>query len=432
MIELILEYLSATIRKGADAFAIGFVGFVLGCLSSAYLLFQFRRHRDGGPRKDETIAELSEELERLKETSNNLEEENGFLIEDSRRLQRERDESFEAVGSMKDEVDKLSEQIQVIVDTDGRVWEVAAKPDAPRFVPRLERRATILTVANLKGGVGKTTVSANLGVTLASMGQEVLLIDLDHQHSLSDLCFTEQRRGDLKKSGRVIDRLFLSHDPATVDLHQCIERVGQRKLHCIASDENLADAETRTMARWLVGQAEDVRYLLRSCLHDQAISGQFDWIIIDCPPRLTTGSINALAASDYVLVPVILDAPSMNAVPRMVRWLYRLKHEASVCPQVSLLGVVANGTSQAPCLTPTERNSWVDLQGNTSPRWDDPIHYFDRFIPRKTAFGHAAGANRFAAEEKDLKSIFLDFATEVRKRVPIHERRESPEVPTHA
>ena len=65
-----------------------------------------------------------------------------------------------------------------------------------------------------------------------------------------------------------------------------------------------------------------------------------DVILIDCPPRLTAGSINALAASDYVLIPVLLEEDSAAAVPRMIAWLKRF--QSASCADLNILGVVGN------------------------------------------------------------------------------------------
>ena len=70
---------------------------------------------------------------------------------------------------------------------------------------------------------------------------------------------------------------------------------------------------------------DDVRYRLRAILHSAEIADRFDFILLDCPPRLTTACINALAASDYVIVPVLPNPISTAAVPRLLQWLKLLR-----------------------------------------------------------------------------------------------------------
>ncbi len=85
---------------------------------------------------------------------------------------------------------------------------------------------------------------------------------------------------------------------------------------------------------------DDVRFRLRAILHTKEIADRFDFILLDCPPRLTTACINALAASDYVLIPVLPNVISTAAVPRLLRWLKNLRLVA--CPDLAVLGIVGN------------------------------------------------------------------------------------------
>ena len=74
--------------------------------------------------------------------------------------------------------------------------------------PLDDRRAAIISTANLKGGVGKTTITANLGATLAKLGLRVLLMDLDYQSSLSNLCLSPQESNQVRRSGRYLNGLL--------------------------------------------------------------------------------------------------------------------------------------------------------------------------------------------------------------------------------
>ncbi|QDT37711.1 AAA family ATPase [Stratiformator vulcanicus] len=437
MLENTFDYLVLLSERSAPVFVAGIVGLILGALFTASLttpLGFLLRRVFGGSSRPKRVDDLVAACEAAVQRAEQAEAERKALQSDYDQLEAdragEREQAADEAAELQQEIDRLNEQIQEIVDSDGRVWEKLPTDDVPPFIPKQDRQALVVAVANLKGGVGKTTVTANLGAALASGGSRVLLIDLDHQHSLSDLCFPEQKRGDLKCSGRLIDHFFDPDRAPHRPLRECIERVGDTELHCIVSDEFLADAETKAMATWLVGQSDsDVRYWLRTLLHDPDISERFDWILIDCPPRLTTGTVNALAAADEVLVPVLLDAPSMNAVPRMLKWLYQLKHHAGVCPNASLLGVIANRTNKQPSLTSNERDSWQGLQAKANDRWDDPIHFFERFIPGKVAFADAAKDSKFAADDPALKAVFLDLVREVRTQVPHHhEGSTSPQL----
>src|SRR5262245_63847524 len=86
------------------------------------------------------------------------------------------------------------------MELEGKVWERNILQGVPRFRPLNERHAAIISVLNLKGGVGKTTITAHLGAALSAKGYNVLLVDLDLQGSLSSLFLLEtvlkERRGE--------------------------------------------------------------------------------------------------------------------------------------------------------------------------------------------------------------------------------------------
>jgi chromosome partitioning protein len=92
------------------------------------------------------------------------------------------------------------------------------------------------------------------------------------------------------------------------------------QLRVLTAYYNLAQAENRVMVEWLLGDRQyDVRFRLAELLHSNGVREAFSLIIIDSPPRLTTGAIQALAAGPHLLVPIILDEPSSEAVVTFIR-----------------------------------------------------------------------------------------------------------------
>ncbi|MDZ4684662.1 MAG: ParA family protein [Planctomycetaceae bacterium] len=419
-------------RRGPESVTAAVIGVLLGAL----MMWQLQRRAAKADaelatlklgRAREIELELTRQLELSRELELKAREAGRRLINEGtlkdaeifeQRLQRQRAERLAA--SRKRHLRDLSVQIRQVVDTDGRIWESDVPGDVPRFVPRSDRRATIVAVINLKGGVGKTTLSANLSGTFAARGESVLAVDLDFQHSLSDLCFTEQQRDELLRHGCLIDRLFEAGGRTTSHLPQWMARVGDSALRVVVADEGLETAEERVRAAWLLKESGiDARFLLRAAIHTPAVADEVDWIFLDCPPRLTTAAVNALCAADYVLIPTILDAVSSNAVPRLLQWLTRLKHKDRLCPQLELLGVLANKTHQLKQLTAMEATRWDSLQGQCSPKWPVPIHFFEQFVPSKVDFARAAAEARFAIDQSDdIRARFLDLADEIRNRVP--------------
>ena len=104
---------------------------------------------------------------------------------------------------------RYSEQLDRIAQSDGKLWLNSPNGHSVRFLPLATmRRAAIISTANLKGGVGKTTITANLGATLAKLGLRVLLMDLDYQSSLSNLCLSPQESDQVRRSGRYLNGLL--------------------------------------------------------------------------------------------------------------------------------------------------------------------------------------------------------------------------------
>jgi chromosome partitioning protein len=214
----------------------------------------------------------------------------------------------------------------------------------PRILP-----PRILVVANAKGGVGKTTVAANLGARfaeLASLGgnKPVLLIDLDFQGSLSSMSVVGRKLNGRDSnatyliSGDLSAAHILTSESATTKVNG--KTISVDNLKVVTSYFDLAQAENRVMVEWLLSdRTEDVRFRLQEFLYADAIRNAFSIIIIDSPPRLTTGAIQALAAGTHLLIPTILDEPSFEAVLTFVRQVETFR-EKGICPNIKYVGVV--------------------------------------------------------------------------------------------
>jgi cellulose biosynthesis protein BcsQ len=124
----------------------------------------------------------------------------------------------------------------------------------------------------------------------------------------------------------------------------------------------------------LFGENE-VRYNLAKLLHSQSVRDAFDLVIIDCPPRLTTGTIQALCASSHVLIPTILDRPSGESVVSFCTQLENMQKE-NLCPHLRHVGVVA-----------TRFNERLNLNDETIQRVRDELNARKircGFLPRMT------------------------------------------------
>src|SRR3984893_14814985 len=222
------------------------------------------------------------------------------------------------------------------------VW-LTAPIDQPRDYWRGVTNSRTLAIANLKGGVGKTTLAANIGAYIAKeWHKRVLLIDLDFQGSLSSMAFPGKDWLPAEHQSSLATRL-ISSNIAPVDVSLLAQKVdlnngenGPGRLQVITAYYDLAQADNRIMVEWLLQSIHyapqdlhhalidhlkgnllptaDVRYTLAKILHSDIVQKAFDIIIIDCPPRLTTSDIQAFCASSHLLVPTIFDRTSAEAV----------------------------------------------------------------------------------------------------------------------
>jgi chromosome partitioning protein len=332
-------------------------------------------------------------------------------------------------GDLTRQVSELSEQVQRLADFDGRVWERPPTVMVPEFRPLSKRQVPVIAIANLKGGVGKTTLTANLGAVLAQRNQRVLLVDLDYRGSLTSLCLTPAEIREIRRRRQFVDRLFQEHKVEPELLTQCSQRISQLSgLRLLAADEPLADVENRVMAQWLLNpNDQDARFLLRSYLHSEAVRYEYDCVLIDCPPRLTTACINAVAAADFLLMPVLLDRTSAEAVPRQLWSLRKLKRVMG--SDLAVLGLVANRTHPRQQLISRESDVWESLAGPCEDRWGQPVYQFSTVIRQHAAFAEAARADGFAALYRDLQPMFFDFIEEIQTRIAEIERQGSSAVP---
>jgi cellulose biosynthesis protein BcsQ len=189
----------------------------------------------------------------------------------------------------------------------------------------------------------------------------------------------------------------------------------------LASNEKLTHVETQMMARWLTQQlSTDVRFLLRELLHGPVVQEKFDVVLIDCPPRIHTASINALAAADFLLVPVLLDLTSADSVPRLLHWVQSYR-AAGVSPSLDILGVVANKKSNRRNeLLIREENIWNELPGKCRVAWGGEVPFCDTVLPDSSAIAECAQTpGRFACEDDRLRPIFQLLASELERQMGV-------------
>lgn len=180
----------------------------------------------------------------------------------------------------------------------------------------------IIAFANQKGGVAKTTSTYNVGVSLAKKGKKTLIVDLDSQASLTISAGMEPFEQDksivtiLQKEGTPID--------------DCAHKL-QDNLYIITSRLELAQLEIEIIGRSMR------ELILRRAL--EPIKEEYDYILIDCPPQLSILTINALACSDYVIIPVKTDYLAYRGVELLQDTITEIQN--IINPNLEVMGVVA-------------------------------------------------------------------------------------------
>jgi chromosome partitioning protein len=148
----------------------------------------------------------------------------------------------------------------------------------------------IISIANQKGGVGKTTTAINLGAALAISGKKTLIIDLDPQGNASTGLGFDARSRTITMYDVLVDK---------VPINRCIVEAGVSNLYIAPSTTDLSSADVELMS----DRGRILR--LKQCLLDVSFKAlDVEYIIIDCPPSLNLLTLNALAASNSVLVPL--------------------------------------------------------------------------------------------------------------------------------
>jgi chromosome partitioning protein len=159
----------------------------------------------------------------------------------------------------------------------------------------------IIAVTNQKGGVGKTTTSVNLGACLAYIGQKVLLVDIDPQGNATSGVGVE--KGDVHQC--IYDVLV-----DDVEVNDTIKQSKVENLSIIPATISLAGAEIELVPTI----SREVR--LKKAL--EKVKDEYDYIIIDCPPSLGLLTINALTASDAVVIPVQCEYYALEGLSQLL------------------------------------------------------------------------------------------------------------------
>ena len=253
----------------------------------------------------------------------------------------------------------------------------------------------IFTIANQKGGVGKTTTAVNLSVGLARRGIPSLLVDMDPQGNASSAL------GLCKKEQGSLYPCFMDKIPAE---NQIISTAVDN-LFLIPSEVDLAAIEME------LSRTENYLGQLKRCLDPICQSGDYGAIILDCPPALGILSMNALATADYLIIALQCEYLAMEGLGQILKVVDKLK-EANINPNLQLGGIL---------MTMFDMRTNLSRQVVNEVRAHFSKKVFETLIPRSIrlseapSFGqsifdydpHGAGALAYGNWVKEVKQRFL-------------------------
>ena len=360
---------------------------------------RFLRERDRVSRLEASLAEAQQANEDA------FEEGAAFGAAEREGLQQEVSELKEDLTSQKTIYDK-------ILGVGREAWRQPLGNNAVAWVPPTSRgNLKILSVLNLKGGVGKTTITANLGACLAQVGspKRVLLVDLDFQGTLSRMALDQERLERAASRSQTSMQLLREVIPTEAEVENLIlSSTDQERLHVIPTDDQLEDANLKALAQFLLDPANEVRHRFRQIFHYYELFHDYDLILFDCPPRLTAASVNALCASDYVVIPTQPTRAAMDAVPRTVDWIRTL---GQAC-QAQILGVIGNQVRNI-----NAHSDAFGLLQNILDEQDQTVRIFDTKIGVEDTQIAMAQPGTIPATRAAARRVFEPLANELLRRL---------------
>jgi chromosome partitioning protein len=185
--------------------------------------------------------------------------------------------------------------------------------------------ARVFTVANQKGGVGKTTTTVNLAAALARGGANVLVIDLDPQGNASTALGVEHRADTVS----VYD-VIINDEPISEVIQKSPEFEG---LYCLPATIHLAGAEIELVS--LVAREQRLRSALDTFLGESGI--KFHYVFIDCPPSLGLLTINAFVAAREVLIPIQCEYYALEGLSQLLSNIQLIERHLNPALSVSTI-----------------------------------------------------------------------------------------------
>ncbi len=254
----------------------------------------------------------------------------------------------------------------------------------------------VLALANQKGGVGKTTTAINLGTALAAIGERVLIIDLDPQGNASTGLGIDRRNRQCSTYDVMVGEARLRDSILTTAVP---------RLHIAPSTMDLSGLELE------ISTARDRAFRLRNALaalNNGNAASDYTYVLVDCPPSLNLLTVNAMAASNAILVPLQCEFFALEGLSQLIKTVEQVKETLN--PDLTIHGIV---------LTMFDARNNLSNQVVADVREFMGRKVYDTIIPRNVRISEAPSYGK-PVLVYDLKCVgseaYLRLATEIIQR----------------